>query len=132
MRVFVDTSALYAALVSTDRIHAAAKGKLARLLADDTAVLLTTDYVVLETFSLLQARFGLETALRFDKELCSVLDIRSVSEALRTRGVRRLELRRTRRVSLVDCVSFVFMEDNDISTALAFDKHFELEGFKLL
>lgn len=132
MRVFVDTSALYAALVRTDNAHEPARTKLADLCADAEVTLATTSFVVLETFSLLQARFGTDAALRFDRELCPHLEVSFVDRELHARGVRRVGLRRSRKVSLVDCTSFVFMEEQGIEAALALDKHFEQEGFRLV
>ena len=132
MRVFVDTSALYAALVRTDSAHEPARTKLADLCVDTSVTLATTSFVVLETFSLLQARFGAEAALRFDREFCPHLEVAFVDRELYQRGVRRVALRRSRKVSLVDCTSFVFMEEQGIEAALALDKHFEQEGFRLV
>ena len=131
MKVFIDTSAIYAALVRTDRMHAEAGKKLAELCGERRATLVTTSFVTLETFSLLQARFGLETALRFDQELCPHLDVVHVDKDLYQRGIRRVSLRKKRKVSLVDCISFIFMEEQGIPTAFALDKHFTQEGFQL-
>lgn len=130
MRVFVDTSALYAALVRTDRGHESARAELAALCADAGVSLVTTSFVVLETFSLLQARFGVDAALRFERELVPHLEVTFVDRELYGKGVRRVALRRSRKVSLVDCVSFVFMEEQGIEVALALDKHFQQEGFR--
>ncbi len=51
---------------------------------------------------------------------------------LYSRAVRRLALRCRRRVSLVDCLSFVAMEESGIQTAFSFDRHFKDEGFTLV
>jgi len=131
VRVFLDTSGLYAALVRTDRSHESAKAKLTALLEDRGAVLLTTNFVTLETLSLLQARIGLDAALEFDRLLCPLLDVVFVDDKLYRRGIRRLALRRRRKVSLVDCVSFVLMEEQCLELAFALDRHFEQEGFRL-
>ena len=59
MVVFVDTSAFISLLDEDDEHHAAAAATWRRLLNEHT-VLRSTDYVRVETWSLLQARFGLE------------------------------------------------------------------------
>ncbi|MDG4596628.1 MAG: PIN domain-containing protein [Candidatus Contendobacter sp.] len=58
-QVFVDTSAILALLVATDEAHPAAKMAFARLAAREAA-LLTTSYVLVETYALLGRRLGIE------------------------------------------------------------------------
>ncbi len=131
-RVFVDTSAFYAALVGTDMHHRTARAALEEALDDSETRLVTTNLVMLEAMALLQARVGLDAALEFDAAIRPLLEVTWVDAVLYDRAVGRLKLRRSRRVSLVDCASFVFMEAEGIGHALAIDKHFEDEGFVLL
>ncbi len=56
----------------------------------------------------------------------------AVTETLHRRGFARLVARDRRQLSLVDCVSFEFMEEEGIQQALALDRHFEDEGFNTL
>jgi len=132
MRAFVDTSAIYAALVRSDSAHEQARDKVAALFNNPDITPVTTSYVVLETFSLLQARIGLDSALRFEREFCPHLEVIPVDASLHRQGVRRVALRQSRKVSLVDCVSFVFMEQQEIDTACSLDRHFAQEGFNLV
>jgi len=53
-------------------------------------------------------------------------------EPLHDAGLDLLLGRRTRRLSLVDAVSFVTMRQRNIGEAFAFDPHFEQEGFVLV
>lgn len=128
MRVFFDTSGLFATLVHNDYMHVRAR-ETVECLVEQNAKLLTTNYVLLETISLLQARVGLEAARLFHHQFAPTLKIHWVDEKLHEKAFRRLELRGRREISLVDCASFVFMEDNGISHAFAYDKHFSAEGF---
>jgi len=128
MRVFFDTSGIFATLVHNDYMHVRAR-KTVECLLEQNATLLTTSYILLETMALLQARVGLKAARRFHHEFATTLKIHWVDEKLHEKAFRRLELRGRREISLVDCASFVFMEDNGISHALAYDKHFSEEGF---
>lgn len=59
MSVFVDTSALLAVLNSADINHRVAARVLRGLVADDET-LISTNYVVVETFASAQRRFGLD------------------------------------------------------------------------
>jgi predicted nucleic acid-binding protein len=52
-----------------------------------------------------------------------------VGQDLLGRGLDLLRARPDKRYSLTDCVSFVVMRERGISTAFAFDRHFEQEGF---
>ena len=61
-----------------------------------------------------------------------VVTVRWVTETLHRRGLARLVARDRRQLSLVDCVSFEFMEEEGIQQALALDRDFEDEGFDTL
>lgn len=128
MRVFADTSGLFAALVLNDVNHEAAKATLTRLL-DLGAELHVTSYTLLETLALLQARVGFEAATSFERDLRPLLHLTWVDDSLHSRAFQRLELRRRRGLSLVDCAAFVAMEDLRLAQAFTYDEDFELEGF---
>ncbi len=57
-RVFVDTSALLALVVGSDQAHGEASEGFARLRAE-RASLVTSSYVLVETYAVLQARIGI-------------------------------------------------------------------------
>ena len=132
MTVFADTSGLFAALVRNDVNHESARETLAGLLDDSEITITTTDFVLLETMALLQARVGLDAALQFERDLRPILDITWVDPTLYVRAVRRLALRHRRRVSLVDCLSFVTMEDAGLQRVFTCDRHFTDEGFEMI
>ncbi|MEM3069220.1 MAG: hypothetical protein QXH58_04850, partial [Nitrososphaerales archaeon] len=77
-----------------------------------------------------QSRLGLDQALSFLQESES-FSIHWVTPAEHRKGVDLLRKRRRRRLSLVDCVSFVIMRRLGVKRALAFDPDFEQEGFRL-
>jgi predicted nucleic acid-binding protein len=58
-----------------------------------------------------------------------VLRIEWVTEAQHMTGVTALLTASSRRLSLVDCVSFATMRRLGIKTALVFDRHFSEQGF---
>jgi predicted nucleic acid-binding protein len=62
--VFVDTSAIFGLLVPTDSTHGRARRAFDLLRARD-ARLVTTSYVLVETYALLARRMGPESVLRF-------------------------------------------------------------------
>jgi predicted nucleic acid-binding protein len=131
MSVFVDTSALYAFLVETERDHAAIR--LAFLeVAEGGRRLLTTNYVVVEASALLQHRIGLAPVRDLDARLLPLIDVIFVDEPMHRRAVERLLRLDCRRVSLVDAVSFEAMETQGVRDVLGLDRDFEDAGFRLI
>jgi predicted nucleic acid-binding protein len=112
-------------------MHARAKRALTRLV-EDGAELHVGSYALLETMALLQSRVSLEAALQFERSFGPLLRVTRIDEKLHARSVRRLELRRSRELSLADCSSFVIMEDLGLTEAFAYDPHFAREGFRLI
>jgi uncharacterized protein len=127
-QVFVDTSALYALLVRSDDRHGEARRAFARLKSDE-AVLVTSSYVLVETYALLGRRIGLDAVAAFRDVFAPLLDVAWVDPATHGAAVDALVERGRRDLSLVDLVSFVVMRGRGIDEAFAFDRHFEEEGF---
>jgi predicted nucleic acid-binding protein len=130
-KIYVDTSAFYALLDRSDRYHSQASVLWPDLLHDNIT-LLTTNYVVWETVGLLQKRIGFEAASLWYKDILGVLDVLWVNARTHQLAYELwLNLGR-RRLSLVDCVSFVTMHQHDIEKAFCFKPHFTDHGFSLL
>ncbi len=55
-----------------------------------------------------------------------------IDEDLPGRAFRRLERARTRSLSLVDCASFVVMEELELADVFGYDGDFTNAGFRLL
>jgi predicted nucleic acid-binding protein len=92
----------------------------------------TTSYVVVETTALLQHRIGLAPVRDFIEHVLPVASVEYVSEALHRRGVGRLIRGDRRRLSLVDCISFEFMNERGLRDALTLDEQFQEAGFWVL
>jgi uncharacterized protein len=129
--VFADTSALLALLNPKDDSHAEAETAFAKLRVRQ-APLMSTSYVLVETYALVGRRLGLEAVRRFRTEFAPLLDVVWVDAALHDAGLDLLIERNKRLLSLVDAVSFVTMRRRRVEEAFAFDPHFEEEGFRLL
>jgi uncharacterized protein len=124
--IFVDTGAWFAAAVPSDPNHDVAS----RWLAGNAEALLTTDYVVDETLTLLRARGERTRALLlgeafFGARLAEVhrlteADIASAWEVFRGFGDKDW--------SFTDCTSKVVIEGRNIQQAFAFDHHFRQFG----
>jgi len=128
MNVFADTSAFFAILDPRDLHHQKAAEIWRRLIENDTPVV-TTNYVVAETFSVCQRRMGIGAARSFHEKIAPVLNIVWVDESIHEVGTQALLAAGSSKLSLVDCVSFHVMRQYGITAAFAFDKHFEDQGF---
>lgn len=73
MRVFVDTSAFLAIMNADDQYHAQARGIFQHLI-ETTSWMTTTNYVVVETVAILQARKGLEPVRDLIDNLLPMID----------------------------------------------------------
>ena len=73
-----------------------------------------------------------DATLAFERSLRPLLKVRWVDEDLHARAVRRFENGKAANVSLVDCASFVTMDDEGLAACFGYDRHFEREGFRLL
>ena len=125
---FVDTSFFIALLTKEDRFHEKADSEWKKLIESE-APLNCNNYVLLETFSLLQSRLGLEAVLAFQRDVVPLLSVEWIDVKAHEAGLAAVLTAKKRDLSLVDCVSFEVMRRNGIKTALSFDKHFKEQGF---
>jgi predicted nucleic acid-binding protein len=122
-RVFADTSALMALLVPSDAAHGRAKRAFTRLRAQG-ADLVTTSYVLVETYALLGSRFGLEAIRAFREDFGPLLKVVWVGSELHEKGLDLLATSGRKRLSLVDAVSFLTIRDQEVEAVFAYDRHF--------
>ena len=131
MRVFVDTSAFLAVLGADDENHDRARRVWIDLVRQD-AWLVCTNYVLVETFALVQHRFGMEAVRTLQEDLLSVVNVEWVDEICHRAGVSAFLTAGRRKLSLVDCVSFETMRQLGIEEAFVFDRHFVEQGFSVV
>lgn len=128
MTVFLDTSGLYAVFDRDDANHAKAKDVWVEWLREP-AVLLTNNYVLLETSALLQHRIGMTAVRALHEEVMPLIQVDWVSEQQHRSGMEAMLTAARRKLSLVDCVSFQTMRNRGVHTAFCFDAHFREQGF---
>lgn len=131
MSVFVDTSGLLAVLDAGDLFHPQAAEGWKHLLDGDEN-LVSTNYVLVETFALSQRRLGMEAVKTLDQDLIPMLDICWVEEELHSAAVGAMLTASRRRLSLVDCASFETMRQKKITKVFTFDRHFVEQGFETI
>ena len=128
MSIFVDTSALLAVINTDDPNHTSASVTWTGLTQDHQR-LITTNYVFLETFALVQRRHGLQVLRKLHQAVSSTLHIHWVDATLHNGAAAALLAANRRQLSLVDCTSFHIMRHLGIDTVFAFDEHFAEQGF---
>jgi predicted nucleic acid-binding protein len=129
MRVFVDTSGLFALLAGNDKMHQPARAAF-HYLSQRDARLITSSYVLVETVALLLYCIGLAAVQDFHAKIVPLLEFIWVDSTLHDRAMQRLLMSRRRDLSLVDCLSLEIIELKEIQFALAFDKHFQEHGIQ--
>jgi predicted nucleic acid-binding protein len=102
--IFVDTSAFFAILDRDDDAHAVARQAWTALLsAEAPASLVTSSYVLVESFALIQARLGLDAVRALHDAILPVVAVPWVLEQDHAAAVSALLAADRRRLSLVDC-----------------------------
>jgi uncharacterized protein len=131
--VFVDTVAWIALLDEADSLHKKAHQVLSEL-ETKKCNLVTTEFVLLELGDGFSAVGKREQALNFIEELrkLNILRIIPVSQELLGKGWELYSKRADKTWQVTDCVSFVVMQEENITTAFTADKHFVQAGFVAL
>lgn len=128
--VFGDTSGFLALMDKDDAYHPVAVREW-RTYAANNCVLWTTDYVRLESCSLIQRRIGTAALEDFHDKVLAVATVIIVDEDGFERAFAQWRVARRRQLSLVDVASFDSMRRQSISRAFTFDRHFAEEGFAI-
>lgn len=126
--IFLDTSAVLALADVRDEHHTGAVAALERLTSAGNT-LLTHNYVMVESATLLQSRIGLNSALAFLSD-AAYFTVHWVTPTDHAEAIGLLTERNRLGLSLVDCMSFVVMRKYGVGTALAYDSDFQAEGFE--
>ena len=125
--VFVDTSGFYACLDQTDSFHPRALIAFEHAEKEDWT-LLTTNYVVHETWALIQRRLGWQAVETFLNDLLPRCTVIFVDEELYHAAAARCRQTRERRFSLTDAISLELISRRKIIEAIAHDEHFAREN----
>lgn len=125
---FLDTSALYAAFDRAQARGADAAAAWERLVRSD-ALLLTSNYVVLELTTLLQRRLGFDAVVALQDFVLPWVEVVWVDAGLHEGALAVVLAAQRRGVSLVDAVSVGLMRSRRARHAFTLDGHFAEQGF---
>jgi predicted nucleic acid-binding protein len=131
MSIFIDTSAFYALLDRDDANNQKATKVWTYLLGAEYT-LVTSNYILVEAFALMQNRLGLEAVRGFQEDILPLITLEFVSPEMHRSGIAALLAASRRSLSLVDCVSFELMRSSGIKSVFAFDNHFKEQGFVIM
>ena len=131
--LFLDTNGWLALLNSADALHGEAAEAWANLIRGRRRIDLT-DWIVAETGNgMARARErsrleeALERILRSPRRELVIVDEPLLRQALEFFGRQK-----DKNWGLVDCCSFLVMQDRGITDAFTSDRHFQQEGFRCL
>ncbi len=126
---FVDSSFIYALLNQRDEFHGQALLVNNKFQANDQFVL--TDTIVFESCSLLAALGARESIIDFldDMMMSEQYLIIHTDKELFYQAYDTFKGYKDKEWSLVDCLSFLVMQEQGIQYALTADRHFEQMGF---
>ena len=130
--VFVDTAGWMACADGSDPAHARACSARDELLEEGN-LLVTTDYVLDETLTLIRMRLNLAAAESWWSQVEASSRVRwEWIGVTRAEKARRVFFRhRDKHYSFTDCTSLVVMQELRLKQALTTDRHFRQMGFEI-
>ncbi len=129
MNVYLDTSAIVALLDADDANHAAA-ARAWEFAKEASVRLVTSNYVVVEAAAVVQRKLGPSGLHRLIVDFLPVAALEWVANEDHAAGIAAAVAAARRGLSVVDAVSFQVMRRLGITTAFAFDAHFQEQGFE--
>ncbi len=131
--VFLDTSFAIALSSVTDQNHVRAV-KLANQIETNRTFLVTTQAILLEIGNALskQKYRAAATQLLESLDTDPSIEIVLLTNSLYKLAFNLFKQREDKEWGLVDCISFIVMQDRGITDALTADTHFQQAGFRAL
>ncbi len=128
--IFLDTAYAIALAAVTDRLHERAVA-LAEEIESARPRIITTQAVLLEIGNALSKARYRAAALQLLASLDSDPNVTIIphSSELHAKAVALFRSRMDKEWGLIDCVSFIVMQERGIAEALSHDEHFEQAGF---
>ncbi|MCE2977892.1 MAG: type II toxin-antitoxin system VapC family toxin [Pseudanabaena sp.] len=132
-KILIDTSAWAAISDNKDRHHASALNFIKKI--NGKYKLITTNYVLDETYTLLLMNAGYQTTIAFKQRIdimvaSQVLEIVWIDDAIANRSWQIFtKFNVDKEWSFTDCTSYAVMKQLNIAEAFILDHHFAQMGF---
>jgi len=134
MRLFIDTTAFIALEDEDDKEHKTALDYREKIRLGETSfrALYTSNYILDEVFTLLRLKLSHQAAVTFGENIkrSKILRVLRITPEIEINAWNIFKKHRDKDFSFTDCTSFALMEQEAISTAFTFDKHFQQYGFQ--
>ena len=130
--IFIDTGFFKALVDGEDDFNRQAK-KIWQKLEEEKTDLVTSNYVIDETLTVIRIKCGLKKALKFrdllaeNSQILKIIRVTVADEA----GAWQWFIKNWRKLSFTDCVSFAVMKRLGLRRVVAFDEDFQRAGFKV-
>jgi predicted nucleic acid-binding protein len=131
MSIFVDTSVFLAVLVEDDNNNKIAAETLATL-AENGEQLITTSYILVESYALIQRRMGMNAIRDFQNKILPSLILVWINAEEHQRATQQFLSENRRNLSFVDCSSFDIIQRSKVEKVFTFDGHFREQGFEVI
>ncbi|MBP7776410.1 MAG: type II toxin-antitoxin system VapC family toxin [Acidobacteria bacterium] len=133
MALFVDTAGWMACADASDAAHESCRAARDKALRAGRT-LVTTDYVVDETLTLIRLRLSIAAAETWWRQVDGSQRVRweRIDLGRFDRALALFFLHRDKRYSFTDCASFAVMQELKLTGVLTTDKHFKQMGFEVV
>jgi len=127
--IFIDTSAFLALENRKDQYHKPALMFRDSLLESKES-LITSDYVLDESYTIIRLRAGHKIAVRFGEmiQATGLIEIKYLTKEILREAWHIFKSFSDKEFSFTDCTSFALMESLQIKAAFTFDDHFNQYG----
>ncbi len=131
--IFLDSSFFKALIDIKDDFHSPAV-KIWKRMAEQDVKLITINYILDETFTLIRVKCGLLAVIDFRERLSAGLKRMKIIRVLLTDEEKAWKwfLKDWSNLSFTDCVSFAVMQRLELKRVATFDQHFSKAGFKIV
>lgn len=127
--IFLDTSAFLALENRKDQYHSRAL-LFRKSLLESKESLVTSDYVLDESYTIIRLRAGHKIAVQFGEmiQATRLIEIKYLTKGYLQDAWHIFKSFSDKEFSFTDCTSFALMEALQIETAFTFDSHFKQYG----
>jgi predicted nucleic acid-binding protein len=131
MSIFVDTSVFLAVLAEGDNNNKIAAETLATLV-ENGEQLITTNYILVESYALIQRRMGMTAIRDFQNQILPSLTLVWINAEEHQQATQQFLSENRRNLSFVDCSSFDIIQRSKVDKVFTFDGYFRVQGFEVI
>ena len=130
--IFIDSSAFYLVVNKSEKLHNIARKTFSKIVLGNS-VIITSDYIIDETLTLISKKWGKYYAIEFwdNVKNSNILKVMKLSERQFYKTIDLFRKYKDHDFSFTDCSCFIMMNDLKITKVFTFDKHFLNFGFEV-